>query len=267
MTVELIQGDCLEEMKKLANDGVKVDLVLTDPPYGTTACKWDGVIPFDEMWECLDNITNTNTPIALFGSEPFSSNLRMSNIKNYRYDWVWDKQYGSNPLLSKKRPFIHNENISMFYKKQCNYYPQRIPKRPECNSNRTSEESKKPKLLNSEIIGSNANSKHQIMKIRYYEDDGYRLPKNILVYNSQSKECNNHNRVHPTQKPVALLEYLIKTYTKEGDTVLDFTMGSGSTGVACVNTNRNFIGIELDENYYKIAQERINETKKQTKLM
>ena len=260
MTCRLIHGDCIKEMNKLIDEGVKVDLVLTDPPYGTTVCKWDTIIPFQEMWDVLERVTTDKTPILLFSSEPFSSRLRLSNIKNYKYDWIWNKQNGSNPFLVKKRPFIFNENINVFYKKQCNFYPQKVPKRPECNSHRVSEASKKMVPLNSEIFGYNENSENKYFKkSRYYNDDGFRYPNNILTVNSQSKECNNSNRYHPTQKPVKLLSYLIKNYTLEGDTVLDFTMGSGSTGVACLQTNRNFIGIELEEKYYNIAQKRCRE--------
>ena len=248
MTVKLIQGDCLEEMPKLANDGVKVDLVLTDPPYGTTSCKWDNIIPFEPMWDCLNQLTYDKTPMVLFGSEPFSSNLRRSNIKNYKYDWIWEKEQGVGFQLVKYRPLIKQENISVFCKKTPNYSPQMIKRdkptviKRKANSNNNS--------LSSPLKYSNE-------RISIYDE---KYPTNILKF-------NRDRGLHPTQKPVKLLEYLIKTYTNEDDLVLDFTMGSGSTGVACVNTNRNFIGIELDENYYKIAQERINETKKQTKLM
>ena len=252
MTVKLIQGDCLIEMQKLIDKGVKVDLVLTDPPYGITGCKWDCPIPFNEMWEYINSLSQETTPCLLFGAEPFSSNLRLSNIKNYRYDWIWNKEIGGGIFNRKYQPLSDYEVISVFYKKAGQYYP--IMEKAKRVRERFKQSGK------SNIFSGVDFDCH-------YEDTGLRFPKRTIFYNSQEKECNNLNRVHPTQKPVGLLKYLIKTYTKEDGLVLDFTMGSGSTGVACMETNRNFIGIELDENYYKIAQERINETKKQTKLM
>lgn len=243
-TIDLYQGYCLEVMDKLIAEGVKVDAVITDPPYGTTACKWDSVIPFDKMWKCLNNLIKDNGVICLFGSEPFSSALRMSNIKNYRYDWVWKKSRESNFLLLKKQPRKDYEIISVFYRKQPSYNPIM----EKSNVNRS---------------GNKGNYvKNNIQGVEFsrwlYKDSGYRYPSSILSYSNQEGELNNVNRIHPTQKPVALLEYLIKTYTNGGETVLDFTMGSGTTGVACKQLNRNFIGIELDENYFKIAKERIN---------
>ena len=238
----LIQGDCLLEMDKLIANGIKVDMVLTDPPYGTTACKWDSIIPFEEMWRRLREIIKNNGAIALFGSEPFSSALRMSNIKRYKYDWVWNKKKGGNPLLAKKQPIKITETISIFALGCCVYYPIMQPrdkaKSRGGNRGRVSE-------TTSNFFSENKEYTH------YY-------PKNIIEFSN----ANQTNRVHPTQKPVALLEYLIKTYTNEGETVLDFTMGSGSTGVACVNTNRNFIGIELDDKYYNIAKNRLKEAEK-----
>ena len=257
MTVKLIQGDCLEEMLKLANDGVKVDLVLTDPPYGTTSCKWDNIIPFKEMWDCLDKLTYENTPIVLFGSEPFSSNLRMSNIKNYKYDWIWKKNQCSGFMFAKKQPLRNYENVMVFYDKQCTYNPikEKRDEKPSSISRR------KYMMSGCEWSGGIYGDFISIKEKKFVSDLCY--PKQIKSFET----VHTSKRLHSSQKPVELLEYLIKTYTNEDDLVLDFTMGSGSTGVACVNTNRNFIGIELDENYYKIAQERINETKKQTKLM
>ena len=235
---QLFQGDCLEVMDELIKQGVKVDCVLTDPPYGTTACKWDTVIPFEEMWSRINKLVKPNGAIVLFGSEPFSSNLRMSNIKNFKYDWIWEKEQGTGFQLAKYRPMIKNENISVFSNKTHNYFPQM-------------EKLEKPKKVKRKS-GSNSNSDSSPLK---YSDDRvsvytHKYPTNILRYNRQ-------RGLHPTQKPVELLEYLIKTYTKENEIVLDFTMGSGSTGVACMNTNRNFIGIELDEKYFEIAENRI----------
>ena len=248
MTVKLIQGDCLEEMPKIANDGVKVDLVLADLPYGTTQCKWDNIIPFEPMWECLNGLTYDNTPVVLFGSEPFSTKLRSSNLENFKYDWIWNKAKGANIFLTNQQPLKIHEIISVFSRGKHNYYPIKT---------------KRDKLKKSKNYGGRntvfGNQKKD-KEVRIYT---HRNPQSIIKFSN----ANQKDKKHPTQKPVKLLEYLIKTYTNEDDLVLDFTMGSGSTGVACVNTNRNFIGIELDENYYKIAQERINETKKQTKLM
>ena len=234
--IELIQGDCLEKMKDIP-DG-SVDMVLTDPPYGTTACKWDSIIPLEPMWEQLKRITKPNGAIVLFGSEPFSSHLRLSNIKNYKYDWVWDKKQGGNPLNAKRMPLKTLELIHIFNKH--NYNPQM----------------RKGKLR--VRGGSKKQAEHTGKTIQGY------TTKSDLYYPTQllSEFSNAGNRgktVHPTQKPVALMEYLIKTYTNEGETVLDFTMGSGTTGVACKNLNRNFIGIELDPDYFKIAEKRINE--------
>ena len=262
MTVKLIQGDCLEVMQNLIDDGVKVDMVLTDPPYGTTACKWDSVIPFDEMWQCLNGLTNDNTPIALFGSEPFSSALRMSNIKNYKYDWIWEKHRASNFIQCNKRPLKYHENIIVFYKKQCLYHKQMIPRTSERVAQAHKSGWSMTSRGNSEVsIGGGLEG----INIQNWDPD-WKNPSQILklpglVNNSSEKVA------HPTQKPVKLLEYLIKTYTNEDDLVLDFTMGSGSTGVACANTNRNFIGIELDKEYYKIAEQRIKEANQQTRLM
>ena len=259
MTCTLIQGDCLEVMQDLIDDGVKVDLVLTDPPYGTTACKWDNVIPFDKMWECLDGITNETSPILLFGTQPFMSELIHSNIKNFKFNFIWDKHSVSNPFLSKKMPMKVHEEIAVFYKKQPTYNPQRVPQRWGGDQTRVSDADKKWHIHHSDVFGG------KTPRSRYYVDDGTRLPQTIISqFPCQMEECVNNKRFHPTQKPVKLLEWLIKNYTNEDDLVLDFTMGSGSTGVACLETNRNFIGIELDEKYYNIAKERCSNY--QTKL-
>ena len=250
--IKLIQGDCIEEMKKLADDGVKVDLVLTDPPYGKTGCKWDLFIPFNEMWESINSLSQETTPCLLFGAEPFSSNLRLSNIKNYRYDWIWNKEIGGGILNRKYQPLNDYEVISVFYKKAGQYYP--IMEKAKRVRDRLKQRGRSNIFPGVDLDWP-------------YEDTGLRFPKRTIFYNSQEKECNNLNRVHPTQKPVELLKYLIKTYTKEDDVVLDFTMGSGSTGVACLQTNRNFIGIELEPKYYEIAKERIKEAKAQRRLI
>ena len=245
LNIKLIHGDCITEMQKLAEESVKVDMILTDIPYGTTRCKWDSVIPFEPMWDCIHKLSNDRTPILLFGSEPFSSNLRMSNIKEYKYDWIWDKERGTNFLNANRTPLPSHEIISVFYKKLPKYYPQK---------RYVGVKHKKPitSKLSHETYGD-------VKERKPYVDDGYRFPLTVIRCNKYKTEANNSSSYHPTQKPVALLEYLIKTYTDEKDTVLDFTMGSGSTGVACKNTGRHFIGIELDKNYFNVAVERVNE--------
>jgi len=239
--MKLIQGDCLEVMDKLIEQGVQVDAIITDPPYGTTACKWDSVIPFEAMWERLNKLIKPNGAIVLFGSEPFSSALRMSNIKNYKYDWIWDKIKGTGFLNAKKQPMRNHELVHLFYKKQPTYNPQKT-------TGHKSKTSYRSKNLQTDVYGD--------MNKDYKYSSTERYPRSIQVFSTDTQ----NKSLHPTQKPVALMEYLIKTYTNEGETVLDFTMGSGTTGVACKNTNRDFIGIELDENYFNIAKERILQT-------
>ena len=247
--IKLYHGDCLIEMNKIADKSI--DLILTDPPYETTACKWDSVIPFDKMWEQLNRIIKDNGAIVLFGSEPFSSLLRCSNLKNYKYDWIWDKENGGNFAVCKYRPLGQTENISVFGKNKINYYP---------IMETAKEENKRPRYKQNLLNDSMTQGMHS-GKFIHNNNENLRYPKNLLTFNNRVGELNNLNRLHPTQKPIALLEYLIKTYTKENETVLDFTMGSGSTGVACINTKRNFIGIELDDNYFKIAEDRINKVR------
>ena len=256
--VKLIQGDCIEEMQKLIDDGVKVDMVLTDPPYGTTACKWDSVIPFDMMWECLNQLTYDDTPVALFGSEPFSSYLRLSNIQNYRYDWIWHKNYSGGFVTAKKMPMKYHEIISIFYKKQPTYNPQ---------FQEYSETTKKRFKEGETHKGKSPNRIHEGLVPKHHPISFKRgkYPESVQYF--KGVNTANNERLHPTQKPVKLLEYLIKTSTNEDSLVLDFTMGSGSTGVACMETNRNFIGIELDKEYYEIAEQRINEAKAQRRLI
>jgi site-specific DNA-methyltransferase (adenine-specific) len=254
---KLYNGDCLKVMDLLIEQCIKVDAIITDPPYGTTACKWDTIIPFDEMWERLNKLIKPNGAVILFGSEPFSSALRMSNIKNYKYDWIWNKVISAGHLVAKYRPMQQTELISVFYTKKCTYNPQMVRVDEEEYKQRIAKLQKKKTYE----ACSELTHKHKELSIedRNIENYKFKHPTNILTFNKAMKECNNVNRVHPTQKPVDLLEYLIKTYTNEGELVLDFTMGSGSTGVACVNTNRKFIGIELDENYFNIATNRIFE--------
>ena len=239
--IDLYNGDCLEVMKNIPSKSV--DMILCDLPYGTTACKWDTVIPFEPLWEQYNRIIKYNGAIVLFGSEPFSSALRMSNIKNFKYDWIWDKVnrytgYGS----CKYAPLKRYEIVSVFYKSKPTYNPQMMQGKPY----------KKTGDYSSKIYGTDKVKKHG-------KNNGERYPFNILQYKGDDKK---NGFLHPTQKPIALLEYLIKTYTNECDVVLDNCMGSGSTGVACVNTNRDFIGIELDKDYFNIAKQRITGNQK-----
>ena len=254
--VKLYQGDCLEIMDKLIEEGVKVDAIITDLPYGTTKCKWDNIIPFDEMWQRLNKLIKPNGAIALFGGEPFSSALRMSNVKNYKYDWKWDKVTGTGHLCVKHKPTQRVEDIIVFSKNKHLYNPQMEELSDEEYKKKISKISKKTYKSNSKLTPNHNELSLEDRNIEKYKN---KYPSNILVYSKYMKECNNVKRVHPTQKPVDLLEYLVKTYTNEGNLVLDFTMGSGSTGVACMNINRKFIGIELDENYFNIAINRIFE--------
>ena len=243
--INLMHGDCLELMKNIP-DG-SVDMILADPPYGTTACKWDSVIPFEPMWAELKRIIKPNGAIVLFGSEPFSSALRMSNIKQYKYDWVWEKSKVGNVFNCKNAPQKNFENIMIFSNgaiangsnKKMPYFPQG--------------------LIDVSITKKNQRKVSDVGTIanRPSRKNGSEYTQTKTNYPRQIIKFNNEQGLHPTQKPVALLEYLIKTYTQENETVLDFTMGSGSTGVAAKNTNRKFIGIELDDKYFSIAKERI----------
>lgn len=227
----LYRGDCLVEMNKIPD--ASIDMILCDLPYGTTACKWDTVIPFDPLWAQYKRVIKGNGAIVLFGSEPFSSALRMSNIEQYKYDWYWKKARPVNHINARKMPMRFIETISVFYKKQ-----------PVFNRNKKENPIVTTSTTKNTVYGASINGYR-----RYVEFDA---KFDLLPFGKDGG-------FHPTQKPVALLEYLIRTYTNEGETVLDNCMGSGSTGVACVNTNRNFIGIELDENYYEIAKKRIEE--------
>lgn len=224
-----------------------VDMVLCDLPYGTTACNWDVIISFDKLWEQYRRIITDNGVIVLFGQEPFSSVARTSNLEMYRYDWVWQKQKPSNFQLMNYQCGRVHENIMIFSKaKACYvkngthiaYYPQKVKR-------------EKPRKCNAKIYGK-AELLHPTPRNDNIKTYDYRMPISILKFNTVAK------KVHPTQKPIELLEYLIKTYTNEGDVVLDNCMGSGSTGVAAINNNRNFIGMELNEDYFKIAKNRIN---------
>ena len=230
----IIHGDCLEEMDRLIEQGVVVDAIITDPPYGTIFCDWDLAIPFDKMWNLLNKLIKPNGVIVLFGGEPFSSALRMSNIKNYKYDWYWKKSIKSGHLNVKSQPMRNTENICVFYDKKPIYNPQDL-----IPFNKIKKRGSSPATNNTSCGLEN------LQKFTNY-------PSHDLNFK------NVHKKVHETQKPVALMEYLIKTYTNEGETVLDFTMGSGTTMLACKNTNRNGIGIEMDANYYAVAVARVD---------
>ena len=238
--IQLFKGDCLEIMKDIP-DG-SVDMILCDLPYGTTACKWDVIIPFEPLWEQYKRIIKDRGAIVLFGSEPFSSKLRMSNIKGYKYDWIWDKKSVSNPQLAKKQPLKNFETISVFGVGTTGviYYPQGLI------------EIENPKAKGSKV--SNTEKLGHIKRRTDYVQTHTNYPKALaLQFPRPSKP------LHPTQKPVELLKYLIRTYTKEAEVVLDNCMGSGSTGEACLRTNRNFIGIEKDDEYFDIADNRIEQ--------
>ena len=244
--IDLRKGDCLEVMKSIPSGSI--DAIITDPPYGTTACKWDSVIDFDLMWEQLNRIIKPNGAIVLFGSEPFSSALRMSNIKNYKYDWIWKKNGNSGDFaMAKNKPLSNIENICCFSFGKCgNGAKLRMEYNPQ-------DLIYKPRTVKKTDGGSSSEHRpNRKVRVVKFTSEYTNYPKRILEFKKDK------NKKHPTQKPVELMEYLIKTYTNENETVLDFTMGSGSTGVACVNTNRNFIGIEQDGNYFEIAKERIN---------
>ena len=239
-------GDCLEVMKDI--DDKSIDCIITDPPYQTTSCKWDIKIPFEPMWEQLNRIIKPNGAIVLFGSEPFSSALRMSNIKNYKYDWIWEKHKPSNFMLANSRPMEYHELISIFYYKVPIFNKQFIDRegsgKERCKYK--VDNSKRKKHGSDEIYSGNKD---------LYDKDK-KNPKSIIYFNTGRAQ----DKLHPTQKPVALIEYLIKTYTLENETILDFTIGSGTTAIACINTGRSFIGIEKEEKYYEICKKRIKDT-------
>ena len=237
--VNLIHGDCLEEMAKL-EDGC-VDMVCCDPPYGTTQCKWDSVIPFGPMWEQLKRLTKPNGAIVMTSSQPFTSALVMSNIEMFKYCWVWEKNAPVGFLNARRMPLKNHEDICIFYGKQPTYNPQGL-KETNVKSSR-----KNGKTKNGGTYG-------EVADREYFAKQG-NFPRSV-----QRIKRVTHKQVHPTQKPVELMEYLIKTYTNKGKTVLDFTMGSGTTGVACKRLNRNFIGIEKDEKYFHVAKQRIVQT-------
>jgi len=239
MSVQLFNEDCLDVMPRIPDRCI--DAIICDPPYGTTACKWDSVIPLDLMWEQLNRIIKPNGAIVLHATQPFTSVLIYSNLKMFKYEWVWKKSHATGHLNSKKQPMRVHENIVVFYKKQCLYNPQLVQK--------TYVDKRTKSGTGPSDVYRNFTETERQLPIEL----GY--PKTIQYFATPFK--GGEGGKHPTQKPVALMEYLIKTYTNEGETVLDFTMGSGTTGVACINLGRNFIGVEKDRNYFNIATYRI----------
>ena len=232
----LMHGNCLDRMKEIP-DG-SVDFILGDPPYGTTACKWDSVIPLDPMWAELKRIIKPNGAIVLFGSQPFTSTLTCSNLKMFRYSLVWKKSQSTGHLNAWRMPMRAHEDILVFYKKPPTYNPE-LKDKPLGNIRPISNRTKK-----TDCYGDHGLSAHRCPPDKT-------MPSSVVYFN------NAQGNIHPTQKPVALLEYLIKTYTNEGEVVLDFSHGSGSTGVAAVNTGRKYIGVEMDDHYFNISKERI----------
>lgn len=233
----LMKGDCLERMKEIESGSV--DLILTDPPYNTTSCSWDLQIPFEAMWFELKRIIKPKGAIVLFGSQPFTSSLIMSNPKMFKYEQIWDKNKGTQPQLANIQPMKSHENILVFGKGKINYYPQKTKGDPYTRDNKQN------------------HTEHSLskgLKPIKQVNTGFRFPKTVLMY---PRDFSAQTRLHPTQKPVALLEYLINTYSNEGETVLDFTFGSCSTGVACVNLNRKGIMIEKDPHYFEVGSERV----------
>jgi len=247
--IRLFQGDCLEVMDKLIEKEIKVDAIITDPPYGTTACKWDAIIPFDEMWSRINQLIKSNKMIGLFAQEPFASVLRMSNIKNYKHEWYWDKEVAGNFVQAKNHPLKVIENIIVFSNNKVDYMPMMEQAKEENKRPRGQKYSQKTDFLGKVSQGE--------FKCSDNHNEDLRYPKNLITFNARTGDCNNVNRVHPTQKPVELIEYLINTYTKEKDVILDFTCGSGSTLVAAKKLNRKCIGIELEEKYCEIAKNRL----------
>ena len=245
VSINLIHGDCLVEMRHIPDKSI--DMVLCDLPYGTTACKWDVVIPFDLLWEQYRRIVKDDGAIVLFGKQPFTAQLILSNLEMFRYELIWEKSRAGNNMQLGKRPASIHENIVVFYKQY-----------PTFNEIKFQVDEKYIDKRKSIRNSTYSKSEHYQGEMIRKKDDGWRHSQSILPFNSVWQRG-----MHPTQKPVALLEYLIKTYSNKGDTILDNTMGSGSTGVACVNLSRHFIGIELDEKYFNIAKERICQVRKQ----
>lgn len=242
-TVKLMLGDCLDRMSEIPDRSV--DMVLADPPYGTTACKWDSIIPLEPMWEQLRRVTKRNGAIVMTASQPFTSALVMSNAKWFRHEWIWIKNRGSNFANTVREPMKEHESVLVFAEKKWTYNKQ-MQSRTGGGADRANYEV---------TFKTNSDNYREFQTRENQKLSGLRVPSSWQKFNTAA---GKEKVKHPTQKPVALMEYLIQTYTNEGETVLDFTMGSGTTGVAAKNLNRSFIGIELNEPYFNIAEGRIN---------
>jgi site-specific DNA-methyltransferase (adenine-specific) len=240
MKNEFLHGDCLELMKNIPD--ASIDMILCDLPYGTTACKWDTIIPFNKLWEQYERIIKPNGAIVLTASQPFTSALVMSNPKMFKYEWIWDKFVGNNIFQVKQQPIKQHENILVFSNGKINYTPIMVRK------DKPQHQCKYKNLYENGVTNKKAK---QSLAGKIYT---HSYPKSILIY---PKNKERHHSLHPTQKPVALFEYLIKTYTNEGDTVLDNCAGSGTTAIACLNTNRQFIVMEKEQEYYDIIVNRV----------
>lgn len=251
--ISLIRGDCLIKMKDIPDNSV--DMVAADPPYQMTSCTWDSIIPLEPMWEQLKRIIKPNGAVVLTALQPFTSMLVMSNIKWFRHEWIWYKAVGSNFASLKYQPMKEHESVLVFAKDRCNYYPMMQPRRGSGASRE-----KYAHNSDSEVEFVGGLKKNQ--RNKFYNPDE-RNPSSVQYFNNRE----GTRGLHPTQKPVALFEYLIKTYTKENELVLDFCFGSGTTAIACINLNRNFVGIELDAKYFELAKDRINKELQKAKLL
>jgi len=247
MTIDLRYGDCLVEMKEI--DDNSVDLIYCDLPFGTTQCSWDEVIPFKDMWEQVIRITKKNTPIIFHAQQPFTSNLIMSNPKMFKYTWVWEKSKATGFLNSKIRPLVAHEDIVVFSKGTPVYYPQ-------MTQGKSYNKGIRKEQTNDDVYG-----KFKQVEVK---SDGLRYPRSVQYFKTAESEGKTY---HKTQKPIELCQYIIKTYCKEDDIVLDFTMGSCTTGIACINTNRNFIGIENNTDYFNISLKRVEEKRKEKEFI
>lgn len=245
--IKLFQGDCLELMKDIPDKSI--DMILCDLPYGTTACRWDKMIPFDVLWEQYNRIIKDNGAIVLTASQPFTSALVMSNPKMFKCEWIYKKRCASNFAQAKYMPMKEHESVLVFSKGKTKYFPIKEKRKGSGKERAKYAYSDRSRHNCGEFVGDIKG----ILKNDAGNDE-LRYPSSVQEFNNRAK---GDRGLHPTQKPVALCKYLIKTYTEKGDTVLDNCMGSGTTGVACIHTNRNFIGMELDEKYYHIAKERI----------
>ena len=252
--IKLYHDDAIVRMKKLIAKGIQVDAIIADPPFGTTNCKWDTIITLDEMWDCIWTLVKPNGAVFLFAQTPFDKVLGASNIKDLRYEWIYEKAQATGHLNAKKMPMKAHENILVFYKKLPTYNPIKTLG----HSLKTS--SSASRLITQLRMDSKEDSLYNKVTTAGKTPPNYssteRYPRSVLKFSSDKQKLN----LHPTQKPLALVEYLTKTYTNEGDLVLNFCMGSGTGGVVCKKLNRKFIGIEITDKYFKISKDRINET-------